>query len=169
MPYLGVDSLKQNLSNPQRVYLWEVSFVNPIGGGDREVLTLRCQSSTIPGRSVGEIVVPFKQTGGIKYPGKLTYSHSWTCEFIEGEDGKVFDAIYAWAQQIVNDYDGVGEVDIKSDIYLKLLSTKGEETREIKLVGCYPQDRPDVAVNYGNEDVLRYTVTFSYDYWEKVS
>lgn len=170
MGNMGADSLKQNLSNPARTYLWEVMFSNPIGGGDRDVLMLRCQTANIPGRSVGEILVPFKQSAGIKFPGKLTVSHTWACTFIEGTDKKVFDALYAWDQAVIHDKLNIGGPDtaIKSDIYLRLLDTKGSVCLKIKLVGCYPQARDDVPVAYEDEDTIKYPVTFSYDYWEEV-
>lgn len=171
MPDMGVDILKNNLTNPARTYLWEVIIPNPIGGGDSNTLLVRCQSSNIPGRSFGEILVPYKQTGGVKFPGKLTYDHTWDCVFIEGEDKKIFDAIYGWNQKVVNDYDGVGEGDdaIKSDIVLTLITTKGQTFQKIKLVGCYPQAVGPVALAYDGTDPVRYTVTFSFDRWENVA
>lgn len=170
MGNMGADCLKNNLSNPARTYLWEAMFTNPIGGGDADVLMLRCQTTNIPGRSVGEILVPFKQSPGVKFPGKLTVSHTWICSFIEGIDKKVFNAIYAWKQAIVHDKLNVGgpDIAIKSDIYLRLLDTKGVVFLKIKLVGCYPQAVDDVPLAYEDEDTIKYSVTFSFDYWTEV-
>ena len=169
MPEMGIDTLKSNLTNPARVYLWEIVIPTAIGGGDLTALTTRCQSTSIPGRSVGEILVPYKQTGGIKFPGKLTYPHTWETTFIESEDKKIFDAIYAWNQEVIHDYDGIGAGDtaIKQDLYLTLLTTKGEIYLGIKLVGCYPQEVGNVDLNYDAEDPVRFTVTWSYDRWEE--
>jgi len=168
MAEMGVNALKNNLTNPARTYLWEMIIPNPIGGGDSETLTLRCQSTNVPGRSFGEIKVPFKQSAGLKFPGKLTYSQIWACTFIEGEDKKIFDAIHAWNQSVINDYENIGEGDteIKQDLYLTLLTTKGDEALKIKLVGCYPQEVGEVALNYETEDSIKYPVTFSFDRWE---
>ena len=166
---MSLDSLKANLTNPQRAYLWEVLFPNLLGGGDAEALSVRAQSANIPGRSVGaSIVVPYKQTGGVKFPGKLTYSHSWQVTFVEGEDRKIFDAIYAWSQMAVNDITGVGVGDenIKANDYFNCLSTKDGETLNIKLIGCYVEAVGDVAMSYDNEGTVQYSVTFSFDSWE---
>ena len=170
MANMSADNLKQNLSNPAKTYLWEVVFSNPIGGGDAEALELRCQSTSVPGRGVGEILVPYKNTPGIKYPGKPTVPHTWACVFIEGTDGKIFEALNAWNQAINDIRTGIGGADplIKADIYLRLLDPPGTVFQKIKLVGCYIQDIPDTPVAYEDEANIMYSVTFSYDYWEKI-
>lgn len=169
---MSADSLRNTLTNLARVYLWELLIPNLKGGGDADILQTRCYSLSIPGRSVGGgILIPYKQSAGIKYPGKLAYSHTWQVGFIEGEDAKVFDAIHAWNQLVVNDLTGisVGDDLIKTDLYFNQLSTKGNEYKRIKLVGCYPQEVSDVALEYGSEDAIRFLVTFSFDKWESVA
>lgn len=167
MANMGVNSLKANLTNPARVFLWDMLIPNPVGGGDTETLMVRCQSSVIPGRSVGEIKVPYKQTGGVKFHGKLAFPQSWKCTFIEGEDKKIFNAINGWNQKIVDAEGGIStaDPDLKTDVYLTLLTTKGDTFHKIKLVGAYIQDVADVPVSYETEDTVKYDVTFSYDYW----
>jgi len=171
MALMGQDNLKTNLSNLQRVYNWDVVIPNPIGGGDTDTFLVRAQSTNIPGRSVGKIAVPYKQSAPTQFTGKLTFPQSWECTFIEGEDKEIFDAIYAWNQQIVSDIDGIGAGDdaIKSDIKLVLLSTTGEVTNTIKLIGCFPAEVADSPLDYGTEEGVKYSVTFSYDRWEQVS
>jgi len=170
MPNMGVDVITSNLTNPQRTYLWEIVIPSMIGGGDGEILQARAQTTALPGSSVGDILVPYKQTAGIKYPGKLTYTHTWDVTFIEGEDAKVFAAVHAWNQQVIHNVSGVsaGDDAIKANLFFKELTTKGAEGLRIKLVGCYPQQVADVPMSYDNSDVKRVTVTFSYDSWEQV-
>lgn len=171
MSKMNVDALKANLTNPARSYLWEILFVNPIGGGSSESLRLRCQSTAVPGFNFGSIVIPFKQTPGVKFPGKLNMSHTWTSVFIEGMDKKIFDSIYAWRQFVVNDVAGIGGPDtaIKSNIFLNLLDANGDYTSKFKLIGCYPESMDDTPLAYDDESELRYSVTWSYDYWVEVS
>jgi hypothetical protein len=143
-------------------------FTNPIGGGDSNMLQVRCRSSSMLGRSFGRIELPYKGSGGIVYPGKVVYSHSWECTFVEGEDGKVRDAVLAWMQAICNDYTliGTGDSLIKSTAYLKLGSTAGGETKKIKMIGVWPQALPDESVSHSVTDELTYSVTWAYDRWE---
>lgn len=170
MAQMGVDVLTSNLTNPQRIYLWEIVVPSMVGAGEGTILQARAQSTAFPGRSVGEILVPYKQTAGIKYPGKLTYSHTWAVTFVEGEDARVFSAIHAWNQLIVHDISGIsiGDDKLKANLFFKEVSTKGVDGLQIKLVGCYPQSVEDVAMDYASNDAKKLAVTFSYDSWEQV-
>lgn len=169
MAKMGADSLKNNLTNPARVYLWEVLFANPIGGGNGDVLDLRCQTTSIPGRSVGSILIPFKATAGVVFPGKVAFSHEWACAFVEGTDGAVFDALYQWFEEISEANSGQGNLDnsIKTDLYLSLIDQEGNVYRRIKLVGCYIKTMDDTPLPYGEEGAVMFNATFSYDRWEK--
>lgn len=166
MSEMGINSLKNNLNNPARSYLWEVLFPNPVGG-DTDTLLLRCRSTSIPGVSVGSILLPYKQTGGVKVPGKKTYSHTWACTFVEGEDRAIWDAFYDWAQAIIDDETGLGSFSIKKDIYLHLLDTDGTVSKRIKLVGAYLESQDDITLSYDEEGVIIISTTWSYDYWTK--
>jgi len=172
MARMGVDNLKANLSNVARVYLWEVLFPNVIGGGaDTETLLLRAQSTTLPQRSTGSIAVPYKQTGGVVYPGKVDFGdHTWEVTFVEGEDKAVFEAFYKWCEQVVSAREGVGASapEIKVDVQLNLLNTKGEPFLGIRLIGCWVRTIGRVDLSYERDEPLRFTVTFAYDWWEEV-
>lgn len=170
MPNMGIDSLKANLSNAARVYMWDVIIPSPIGGGSGDVLMLRCQSTELPGRGFADIDVPYKQTAGIRYHGRMTYPHDWTLTFLEGEDKATFDAFYKWCQKMVSDLDGVGgnDLDIKTDMYLTMLKLGGDPWLKIKLIGCYVKDIPNTALAYNTDGILTFTVTISYDRWEVV-
>jgi len=170
MPLMGLDSLKSNLTNPARTYLWEVLIPVPIGDGDVETYTVRAQSTEIPGRSNGEIVIPWKQTAGIKVAGKLKYDQSWQVTFIEGEDKKVLDAVSSWQQAIVNNITGIGVGDpfYKSDVYLTTITTAGATYMKIKLRGSWVQNVGKVALSYANDGTITYPVTFAFDTWEEV-
>lgn len=167
---IQTDSLKRNLSNPQRVYMWDVLIPNPVGEGDPETLSVRAFSTSKPGKSFGEITIPYHAGPGFKVPGKLTMTHKWECTFQEGEDTKVHRAIDSWMQHIVHNRlnVGIGDILIKKDIRLKLLSTTGAENLQIKIIGCYPENIGDVALDQTTEDTVKYAVTFSYDNWESV-
>jgi hypothetical protein len=171
MALMSIDNLRTNLSNPQRDYLWEFLCANPVANGSPETLLLRCQSTSIPGRSLGEILINFKQSAGYKLPGKIQYDHTIDTVFVEGEDHAIFDIIYNWKQSIINDKTNVGSGDssIKTDIYLNLLTTAGDIAMRIRLAGCYPQAMPAQPLSYDSEAIVKYTVTWSYDWWEKVS
>jgi len=164
---MSQDNLKKDITNLAKIYLWDVVIPKLIGGGNKDHLEVRAQSTAIPGRSFGEILIPFKGTPGIKFPGKLTMSHLWPCVFVEGDDKEVFDAVYGWKQTIQDARTGIGRPDsfTKVDLYLRLLDRAGNVTLKIKLVGCYPQSIDDVPLSYDDEGGIMYNVGWSYDYW----
>ncbi len=171
MVEFGTDSLKANLTNPQRAYLWEVLIPAPVGSGSTETFQIRAQSSQVPGRTNNPITIPYKQTAGVVVAGKLSYDHTWTCTFIEGEDKRVYDAIYSWQQNIVNDVSGIGVGDplYKTDVYILLLTTAGGESLRLKLKGAWVQSISPAELSYEGEDTIKYSITFAFDTTEKMN
>jgi hypothetical protein len=169
MPILNSDALKNNCSNPARGYLWEVLIPKPPGGGNTEDLRLRCMSASVPSRSFTKIHIPFKQTAGIEYAGKIEYDHTWTLRFLEGEDRAIFDAFQAWCQLVINDYTGVGVPDpaYKTDIVLTLLTrSEGAVYNKIKLIGCWPSKMNETEVGNDQDKEIQLTVIMNFDRWE---
>ena len=169
MAFMSVDSLKANLTNPQRTFNWELLIPVPIGGGDSNLFTIRAQSSQVPSRENSPINVPFKQTAGAVFAGKLTYTHTWECSFVEGEDHKIYDAIHDWQEDIVGENTGIGLGDplYKTDAYITQLTTAGGNSLRLKLKGIWPQNIAVLPLSYENNTVAIYTVTFAFDSFEK--
>lgn len=171
MPKMNLDALKTNLTNPQRTFMWEFEIPAPKGTGSSDVWVLRAQSIMEPGRSFEPINIPYKGTGGLRVPGKEAYTHEITVRVIEGEDADTYKAIQSWMKLIRDNVSGVGEADpdLKTDAVVRLLTTKGEVSKQVKIVGMYPQAKPDVTLNYDENAVEAYDVTFAYDRWEEMS
>jgi hypothetical protein len=163
---MSLDNLRTVL-NPARTYLWNVKFVNPLGGGNTSVLEARCQSTSIPGRGVGEIVVPYKATAGVVFPGKATVDRNWTCTFIEGMNKEIWTIVNKWQNAINNPATGLGQPDLtvkRTVIYLSLQDQNDTEFLKIKLVGAFPKDRPSVPLSYEDDTAVHYSITFTFDY-----
>lgn len=165
---IGVDTLKANLTNPARQYMWDVIIPSPIGGGDSKALQFRARATQIPVRENTAINIPYKQTAGFQVAGKLKYDHTWQCEFVEGEDGKVYEALYKWQQAIVNDSFGVGVGDplYKTDGFLVMLKTSGEAWKKFRLFGLWVQTVQQLALAYDTDDYLKIVVVFAFDRFE---
>lgn len=170
MAQMGIESLKANLNSPARTFLWDVLIAAPVGGGgSTETLALRCQTTNLPGRDVEDILIRYKQTGGVRFHGKLEYDHNWELTFIEGEDRAIFQTFYNWCQKVIHDANGVGipDPETKVDMVLSMLKVTGDEWLRIKLIGCYIKSIGNVALSYEENAVVRFTVTVSYDRWEQ--
>lgn len=170
MPDLGLDSIKSNVTNPARVFLWEFEIPSPKGNADSTVWFIRAQSTSLPGKSFEDIDINFKGTGGFRVPGRERYDHNFPVTIIESEDRKGFDAIHSWMNDIRNNISGLGEGDgaVKTDAILKMISQKGETWLQIKMVGMYPKEVGNVELNYNASDAIRFPVVFAYDRWEEV-
>ncbi len=166
---MSIDKLKKNLTSPARKYMWDVIFTDPLGGGNTEVLMVRARSTSVPTRSFGKIHIPYKQTGGVEFHGKLNYTHSWTVTFVEGEDAAVFKEFYNAAQKIVHDKLGTGlpESIIKKDVILSLRNTADKEYLRIKLWGTWIENNGEISLDYSSDGEATFTATLSYDYWTK--
>jgi hypothetical protein len=171
MDTMGINTLKSNLTDVQRAYLWDIVIPSPIGSGDWAALQARCQATELPPRKTGVIKVPYKQTPGANYHGKLDVGQTWKCTFIEGLDKKVYDACYSWHELVVAVRNGIssGDQEIKTDVYVMMLDGNGNITTQVKLVGAYIEEIGQVTLDYENENPVRFDVTWRFDYHEKVS
>ena len=171
MAELSINSLKANLSNPGLAFLFDLHIPNPPGNGDPETIMLRCQSSEMPGKKFGTITVPYKQGTAIQFPGKLDYDHTFTCTFIEGEDGEMFMTFNEWMNATIDDETNAGGdvADYKTDIYLSLVRRSDNSTyRQFKLEGSWVQNIAKTSVGYEKNDKVMITVTFQFDKWSLV-
>jgi hypothetical protein len=166
---MGVDALKANLGNIARPYLWRMLF-SPPTSGNPQTLTIRCQTTQMPGRGFGTIQVPFLYTAGVVYPGKSVNPHQINIAFIEGEDRAVFKAAYAWLQAIQHDRLGVGLGDqlIKRDVELDLLTASLKTTNmRYRIMGCWTKEIPNVDLSMATDNTpVILPVVLSYDNWE---
>lgn len=174
-----VETLMGNLTNPARGYMWEVICVGGIpGGGSVRSLQLRCMTADIPGRDVGKIHVPFRQTGGFNVAGRVKYDQSLPVSFIEGEDGQVFDALLNWQELTVADKRrsrpslGDQQGGYKREVHLRLTQAVDGQVpwRIIMLAGCFPENVAKVPVTQENSDrPLLVSATLNFDLWDWIS
>lgn len=170
MASFSVDTLKNNLTNPQRTYLFEILIPSPIGGGDGNVIAIRAESTEIPGKSFGRIAIPYKQTAGIEVAGKLTYDHTWSVVLREGEDHASYDVLNDWANYIVNPLTGIGVGDplYKTDLYVIEQTTVGGTSLKFKIKGAWIQNIAKVALSYADEGIVKLDCTFVFDDFEPI-
>lgn len=170
MADMSVNALRNNLTNIARSFWYDIIFASPIGGGDSTAMEARCVSTSLPGRGVGTIKVPYKASPGVKFPGKITMGQTWPVTFVEGTDKAIFDALYGWSEAIRSAQFGTGgdDSDIKSDILVLPHDQNGDPWLKIKLVGAYVENIPDVSISWDSEAEVRFSCTFSYDYWVEV-
>lgn len=171
MGQIGLDVIKNNVTNPARTYLWDFEIPSPKGSGTTDVWFIRAQSTVIPGKSFDDIDINYKGTGGFRVPGRERYSHDFPVTVIEGTDKKGFDAIHSWMELVRASVSGEGEPDpdIKADAILTCFDQKGNPWLRIKMVGMYPKNIADIDLNYNASAAILFNVMFSYDRWEELT
>ena len=170
MPNMSIDSLKANLTNPQRAYMFDVIIPVPVGTGTSTLFQIRAESASIPSVSAGVLAIPYKQTAGIQVAGKKVYDHTWTVTFRESEDHATYDALYSWTQAIVHDVAGVGigEPLYKTNCFVNMLAIDGSKTISFNLKGAWLQTIGQFQVDYKADSIVTYSATFQFDSMEIV-
>jgi len=164
-----------SLGDIQKTYMWEL-YIPSIEELDTDDMLLRVRSAQIPGRTIEQITSFFMGTQQ-KFPGKTTYTETFTTLFEEFEDRKVFKAINSWMDYIFNyspsdSNGGAASGDKKAlskTITLRMLSTQNEKIGEVKFFGCWPQNIAEVEMSYEAGEAVKHTVTWSFDFWRNVN
>lgn len=162
---LDINQFTQNIASPARLYIWEVVIPGVIDAG------FRAQTSQFP--SVGSTDIDlFYQGETVKFAGAPEYEHIWTCEFAEGEDGAIYNALYDWRQQIWSqtEFSQQAPAVYKRDIQVNCLKSS-DSTPWVSAVlhGCYPKTIDALALDRSaNTEAVKWSVQFSFDNWNKV-
>jgi hypothetical protein len=143
-------------------------------GGDRfetdELLYV--ESTTLPGRSITNIQVPFM---GLVFnvPGTTTYNNSgaFNLTFRIPKGLSVRRKFEQWSRQIFNDIDSSGDYDIPNNgsanqMTMVLLDKGGQALREYTFYGVYCQNIGDVNLDITTAgEIMKQQVTLAYQYW----
>lgn len=163
-------------------------FANKALGGKTDSpddLTFRtlAKSTSFPGKSISTVNV-IKQ--GRTYPirGVAEFDHTWDVTFYNTADLDIKWFFEDWMYQIdrhdsllyrtpfINNYLGTTSVNsgYMTNLKVKHISTcEGKDSQpEFELVHSWPSRISDVQLSADSKNVTEFTVTFHYDYWERV-
>ena len=129
-------------------------------------------STTLPGRSITNIPVPFM---GLSFnvPGTATYPNSqgWQITFRMPSNLSIRRKFEDWTRYTFDDRTSTGAYtvpskDAQNQVVMVLLDKKGNPLREYTLYGVYCQNVGDLAVDLTNAgEVLEQQATLAYQYW----
>jgi len=166
--------------------LYEVSFGGfPLGFGDVNFITrelgLLCHSATLPATSLGTLEVSGQFQGiNEKFAHTRIYP-AVTFSFYETLDYKTIEFFDAWQRYVTVDGDGASQA---SDNYYyrmrypseykcdSMYITKFEknygsklftDTLSYQFIKCFPTNVTSIPVQYGDSEILKVSVEFSYD------
>jgi hypothetical protein len=163
---MDIQQLISSLTSPLTAFRWEFFIPNLPAGGDIDAIRLRCHTAALPNVASEAITIDWRAMR-FRVAGKLNFSHTMTLNFYDNSDTNVITAFYNWRQMITSHTDGTGSdpATYKTDCYLDLLDPAGNELLEVQLLGCYPEDVQEVALDMSNNALISLNVVMSYDRW----
>lgn len=132
-------------------------------------LNARCFSTSIPKFSTEESTI--ENRGNIIYqPGVTKYAGQHTFMFYETEDSLIAKFINSYKQKTWKDLSGVQEPsrNLKADLKFSLLTSMDVEREAYNMYGAWVKDYDATELGSSNSEIIKYTVTFQYDYFLRV-
>jgi len=179
-----IEGRARQLPDIQRTWLWEliVPNINTLTDGviaDEDDLVIRLRNAVIPSRANQVITSNFLGMTQ-KFPGKPEFGESFSVTIEEMEDQKGTQALYNWAQRIFDveptATGGLSKATAKragmaTDIKLLMYAygnTPDPMKYKILFVNAWPSNVEEVPLAYDDNAAVRYTVSFTYDFWRLV-
>jgi hypothetical protein len=153
-----------------RTNLFQVEITNPVDGSQDSIIPFRAKSSSVPTWRTNEIEVPFMGRK-IYFSGVRQYD-TWSATIIEDSDYAVRNALEAWNNNInlnrqnTRGFSTEEDSAYKSVAKIYLYDKLGVTVREYTLFGCWPQNIGQLTLDWDNDQVHNYEVTFRFDYLE---
>ena len=155
----------------QRPNLFEVTITPYTGGADLTDLQWFCKGTSIPGATIGTVIVPYFGRE-IKLAGNRTFAE-WTVTVINDETFAIRSQFEAWMNSI-NEHSANKRIASGGSMdYVKQATVTqfgktghGDTSAVYQFQNIFPTDLSEITLDWGDNDVIEeYTVTFAYDYW----
>lgn len=152
------------LPDPLLSYNFDLIIANVPGGGDSRALTIKCQSTEIPGTQVEDVTV-FLHGAELKYMGRQTWTHTLSAQYLETRDMSTRFAIKNWIEfgRNIRQNTGRFKSQYATNADMVLYDDAGNTTRTIRLEGFFPQTLSEASVDGSTSTPVTYPVTFYYD------
>ena len=142
------------------------------GGGPARKLEFLCKAASLPGSTVGPIIIPFRGRE-LKIAGDRKFEE-WTITVINDTDFAIRDAFEGWMNTINAHVANVGPSGLNSYIQqaqVEQFSREGPSLNPSSLKtylfeGCWPSTVSPIELSYETGDTIEeFTVTLQYQYW----
>lgn len=170
MAILGVDDFKAKLTGGgARPNLFRATINYPgYANGDVELTSFLCEAATLPGSTMGTIVVPFRGRQ-LKLAGDRTFE-SWSVTVINDTNMSIRNSMERWMNGMNAHSANTGltnPIDYEADLIVEQLDKDETILKTYNIRGAFPTNVSQIDLNYGsNDEIERFTVEFNYQYWE---
>lgn len=175
---MSYDDFKTKLGFGSRPTLFEIVFSPPdavikaMGLDPANVvkdMKLSVKGSQIPGKTIGEIIVPYEGED-VKIAGDVTYD-ALTYTFINDVSLFVRDIIDAWTELIASPRTNIRAtpVEYKQTLFIYQINNKKERVKGWEIDGGFPTAFDALEKNWETKDTIdEGTFTISYDKYHRL-
>jgi hypothetical protein len=137
-----------------RTNTFRIKNITGVFNGEDSDLLLFAQGGTIPSRNIYYSSVSFKAFD-FNVPMNSSYpeSTSWSVNFYCDSDFILRDVLESWSRRAFDEHKHISTTSL-SDIEFVLLDGYLRETRNYKLIGCYPTQVGSMSFSVGNAGEL---------------
>ena len=163
----AISDLKTKLGGGLRTAKYELSIGTP---GALDNIDTLCKATSFPQVTIGQVEV-WSQGRKAMLQGESEYDHTWDVTFYETEGHDLREEFISWMKAIddVADNKHTDETSMQT-AKVGQLDGKGEITAEYEFTNLWPQVVSTIELADENVNVIgEFTVTFSFDYWQKIS
>ena len=133
--------------------------------GDTRALTIRCQSTSLPGVTHNQVEVAL-QGITLRYRGRKTYGGTFDVVFAENVDWSTYEIFRNWNKLMLSWQNNTGSSSAvyKVPVTIVTYNDAGEVVKEISVRGVWPQSVQDISLEGSDDGYVQPNITFSYDY-----
>lgn len=142
-------------------------------GSAQQQVTFRARGTSLPGDSISSIGVNYFGRE-IKLAGNRSFT-DWSITVIQDEDFNLRNAFERWMSGINSHVANLrlpamlpGDGGYQQDAYVTQYGKTGDIIKVYKLVGCFPTDVSAIDVDWSNDGIEEFTVSFAYQWWESL-
>ena len=170
----NIDRFKSNfIGGGARANLFELTWDDgPEGSVGVDLKEITCKISSFPASTLTPIPVQY-QGRTIKLAGTRPEYADWTITVMNDEDMEIRKALEAWMDAInrkeENVRGGAGMEYYKRTAQINGLKKTGGFTAGYKFIGLFPIEIGEVSLDWSNDAIQEYTVTWAFDYFEDLN
>lgn len=160
------------LTDPLLSYNFDLIFPRIPGfSGNTQPLTIKCQSSTLPGMQLE--AVPLSIHGvEVSYAGRQIWTKTFNATFIETRDGATRASMRAWMRYARNNVDNQGHYKNGSDGYavnplMYLYDDIPNIIDQVQIFGVFPTNMEDITMDGSQGSIVTTSMTYSFDYTQE--
>ena len=168
----SVTSFKTNLAKGgggARPSLYKVDINAPSGVGSFSTNSnLLVKAAAIPAANIAPLPVNYAGRA-YKLSGFRTYDN-WTTTILNDENFSIRNKIMDWMYRLSGDADGMrspalGMTNTPGEGTITQVGVDGLDKQSYKFYNMWPTELSEIALDWSNDAVEEYTVTWAYDYW----